>query len=219
MFGDRYFAIRQRFTDVVTRVRDLGGECEIDVEALVDDGDFLKELRRPFLVCFCGETNSGKSTLINGLFGEKLCEVSDRPNTQKHDLPIALVDSRDTFDPASYGNDNCRHLIWLRCSKTEQALKCSDLLLSDGNLPLIILDLHLVSERELRQIPTAFWHRLKIQARDSGAALVSITPRALLPTPHRRFTLGGHFTLDHLELTTPNLQLNQSKSRQIAGKA
>ena len=62
MFGDRYFAIRQRFNDVVTRVRDLGGECEIDVEALVDDGDFLKELRRPFLVCFCGETNSGKST-------------------------------------------------------------------------------------------------------------------------------------------------------------
>ncbi|MDB4753111.1 dynamin family protein, partial [bacterium] len=83
MFGDRYFAIRQRFTDVVTRVRDLGEECEIDVEALVDDGDFLKELRRPFLVCFCGETNSGKSTLINGLFGEKLCEVSDRPNTEK----------------------------------------------------------------------------------------------------------------------------------------
>ena len=38
MFGDRYFAIRQRFTDVVTRVRDLGEECEIDVEALVDDG-------------------------------------------------------------------------------------------------------------------------------------------------------------------------------------
>ena len=42
MFGDRYFAIRQRFTDVVTRVRDLGGECEIDVEALVDDGDFFE---------------------------------------------------------------------------------------------------------------------------------------------------------------------------------
>ena len=144
-----------------------------------------------------------------------ICELLD----QKRDLPIALVDSRDTFDPASYGNDNCRHLIWLRCSKTEQALKCTDLLLSDGNLPLILLDLHLVSERELRQIPTAFWHRLKIQARDSGAALVSITPRALLPTPHRRFTLGGRFTLDHLELTKPSLQLNQSESRQIAGKA
>ena len=83
MFGDRYFATRQRFIDVVTRVRDLGEECEIDVESLVDDGDYLKEIRRPFLVCFCGETNSGKSTLINGLFGEQLCVVSDRPNTEK----------------------------------------------------------------------------------------------------------------------------------------
>lgn len=138
---------------------------------------------------------------------------------QKRDLPIALVDGRDTFDPASYGNEKCRHLIWLRCSKTEQALKCTDLLLSDGNLPLVLLDLHLVSERELHQIPTALWHRLKIQARDSGATLVTMTPRVLVPTPHSRLTLGGHFTLDHLELTKPTLRLNQSKNRQVAGKA
>jgi hypothetical protein len=138
---------------------------------------------------------------------------------QKRDIPLALVDGRDTFDPASYGNEKCRHLIWLRCSKTEQALKCTDLLLSDGNLPLILLDLHLVSERELRQIPTALWHRLKIQARESGAALVSMTPRPLVPTPHRRLTLSGRFTLDHLELTKPTLQIQQSENRQLAGKA
>jgi hypothetical protein len=46
-----------------------------------------------------------------------------------------------------------------------------------------------------------------------------MTPRALVPTPHRRLTLGGRFTLDHLELTKPTLQLHQSESQQLAGKA
>ncbi|MFT7302951.1 MAG: hypothetical protein ACI8UZ_001789 [Akkermansiaceae bacterium] len=138
---------------------------------------------------------------------------------EKRDLPLALIDGRDTFDPASYGNEKCRHLIWLRCSKTEQALQCADLLLSDGNLPLILLDLHLVSERELRQIPTALWHRLKIQARDSGAALIAMTPRPLVPTPHRRLTLSGRFTLDHLELKSPSLNLHHADQQKLAGKA
>ncbi|MEN8771996.1 MAG: hypothetical protein ABF379_13125 [Akkermansiaceae bacterium] len=151
--------------------------------------------------------SAGASLVISELLG------------QKRDLPLALIDGRDTFDPASYGNEKCRHLIWFRCSKIEQALKCSDVLLSDGNLPLVLLDLHLVSERELRQIPTALWHRLKIQARDSGSSLVTMTPRALVPTPHRRLTLSGRFTLDHLERTKPILQVHQSESRQLAGKA
>ncbi|MGY8659364.1 MAG: hypothetical protein ACKVKH_12075 [Verrucomicrobiales bacterium] len=138
---------------------------------------------------------------------------------EKRDLPLALIDGRDTFDPASYGNEKCRRLVWVRCSKTEQAIQCADLLLRDGNLPLILLDLHLVSERELRQIPTALWHRLKIQARDSGAALVALTPRPLVPTPHRRLTLAGRFSLDHFELKSPPLQLHNAESQQLTGKA
>ena len=139
--------------------------------------------------------------------------------SQKRDLPLALIDGHDSFDPASYGNEKCRRLIWLRCAKTEQAIQCADLLLRDGNLPFILLDLHLVSARELRQIPNALWHRLKIQARDSGAALLALTPRALVPTPHRRLTLASRFTLAHLEQRAPRLSFQSTERDQLAGKA
>ena len=138
---------------------------------------------------------------------------------QKRDLPLVLIDGRDTFDPASYGNKFCRRLIWLRCTKTTQALQCADLLLGDGNLPLVLLDLHLTPDRELRQIPAPLWHRLKIQARESGATLVALTPRPLIPTPKRRLTLTGRFTPDHLELTPPPLQIQDDGNRQLATKA
>ncbi|MGD1978977.1 MAG: hypothetical protein PVJ98_06280 [Akkermansiaceae bacterium] len=144
-----------------------------------------------------------------------LCELL----AKKRDLPLALIDGRNTFDPASYGNRRCRRLIWLRCAKTEQALKCADLFLRDGNLPLILLDLHLTSERELRQIPSSLWHRLKIQARDSGTALVTLTPRALVPTPHKRLTLSNRFSLDHLEQVPPILQTSQPADQSLVGKA
>lgn len=138
---------------------------------------------------------------------------------QKRDLPLALIDGNDSFDPASYGNSRCRNLIWLRCQDTREALHCADLLLGDGNLPLVLLDLHLVCERELRQTPSHLWHRLKIQARESGTTLVTLTPRPLVPTPHRRLTLAGRFSLEHLELTPPRLPLTPAADHRFAGKA
>lgn len=153
------------------------------------------------------KATSGMSLIISELLEEE------------RDLPIALIDGRDTFDPASYGNTSCRHLIWVRCHKTQQALQCADLLVRDGNLPLILLDLHLVCERELRQIPTNLWHRLKTQARDSGAALVALTPRPLVPSPHRRLLLGGQFSLAHLELQPPALQFQSANEHPLVNKA
>ena len=83
MFGERYFATRQRLTDVVRGVRELGEKTGGDVSALSEDSDFLKGLSNPFLFVVCGEVNSGKSTLVNGLFGEDLCKVNVLPETAK----------------------------------------------------------------------------------------------------------------------------------------
>ena len=83
MFGERYFATRQRLTDVVRGVRELGEKTGTDVTELSEESDFLKGLSNPFLFVVCGEVNSGKSTLVNGLFGENLCKVNVLPETAK----------------------------------------------------------------------------------------------------------------------------------------
>ena len=83
MFGERYFATRQRLTDVVVGVRELGEACEADIASIVDEGEFLKGLRSPHLFVVTGEVNAGKSTLLNGLFGRELCKANVLPETEK----------------------------------------------------------------------------------------------------------------------------------------
>jgi GTPase SAR1 family protein len=83
MFGERYFATRQRLTDVVRGVRELGQKTGTEISNLSDEGDFLQGLRSPFLFVVCGEVNAGKSTLVNGLFGKELCKVNVLPETEK----------------------------------------------------------------------------------------------------------------------------------------
>lgn len=83
MFGERYFATRQRLTEVVVGVRELGEACEAGVAELTDEGEFLKGLRSPQLFVVTGEVNAGKSTLLNGLFGRELCKTNVLPETGK----------------------------------------------------------------------------------------------------------------------------------------
>ncbi len=149
--------------------------------------------------------------------------VSSQPNqgmalfisellSQECDLPLALIDGRDSFDPGSHGNLKCRQLFWIRCREISQAIQCSDLLLRDGNLPLVLLDLHLTPARELKRLPMSTWHRLRNQAHESGTTLLALTPQPLLPSVKQRLTLTGNFSLDHLERQSPRLQF-QEKSR------
>ncbi|MEN8771986.1 MAG: GTPase [Akkermansiaceae bacterium] len=83
MFGDRYFATRERLAEVVLGVGQLGRQCGEEILDSVTDGTFLNDLRRPFLFVVCGEVNAGKSALINALFGDDLCEVDDLPKTNR----------------------------------------------------------------------------------------------------------------------------------------
>ena len=102
---------------------------------------------------------------------------------------IILIDGRDSFDPASNGAELCQQLLWVRCRKATEAIRCADLLLRDGNLPLILMDLQLNPARELQQIPGTTWFRLRNLAEQTAAALILLTPTQIVTSAHQRFHL------------------------------
>lgn len=83
MFGERYFATRQKLAALVHDVRELARESGVELQDFSEESEVLEGLENPFLFVVCGEVNAGKSTLINGLFGEELCSVNVLPETEK----------------------------------------------------------------------------------------------------------------------------------------
>ena len=110
----------------------------------------------------------------------------------------ALVDGSDAFDPWSAAPQALERTLWLRCKNPLQAVKATDLLLRDGNVPLVLLDLQLHKPRDVARVPATAWHRLRFLAEQSGAALCVFTPCELVSCARTRVTLDHRFTLDDL---------------------
>ncbi|MEO8352189.1 MAG: hypothetical protein ABI680_10705, partial [Chthoniobacteraceae bacterium] len=111
----------------------------------------------------------------------------------------ALIDGRDSFDPQTAGPGVLAHLLWVRCHTVAEAIRAADLLLRDGNLPLILLDLHDHSARELHQTPSSTWYRFQRVLEPSSTALLVLTPRATVPCAGVRLELQKTFSLPALE--------------------
>ena len=81
MIGERYFATRERLSEVMTDIAALAAETGADVAGQLPLAELAQGLGPPFLFVVCGETNAGKSTFLNGLFGCDLCSVNRLPET------------------------------------------------------------------------------------------------------------------------------------------
>lgn len=112
---------------------------------------------------------------------------------------VALVDGMDSFDPARMGEEPFPRFLWVRCRNTTQALQASDLLLRDGNLALVILDLRMNAAAELPKVSSATWHRFQRLLEPNSTALFVITPRPLVANARTRLELTSSFTLEALE--------------------
>jgi hypothetical protein len=120
----------------------------------------------------------------------------------------ALVDGKGSFDPQSAGCAVCQHLLWVRCRNADEAVRSADLLLRDGNLPFILVDLQFNPLRELRQIRDHTWYRLA-QLTEAARALCCVcTPSRLIPSARLRLEIHAR-----ADLSTMNEERHELATR------
>ena len=112
---------------------------------------------------------------------------------------LALIDGRDSFDPQPLGNACLRHLLWVRCNKVFEAIKAADLLLRDGNFPLVIVDLVLNPPEELRKIPQTSWYRLQRLVEPISAVCLVLTRQSMVGSAQLKIVLENFWTLETFE--------------------
>jgi hypothetical protein len=131
---------------------------------------------------------SGSALLMTALLHQALSENKF----------VAVIDGQDALDVTQLG-ENLSRLLWVRCQSTEEALKAADLLLRDGNLPLVLLDLVSNPAAQLRKIPATTWYRFQRLLEQTTAVCVVLTPRVMVAPAQVRVTLRSRFSLKALE--------------------
>jgi len=119
--------------------------------------------------------------------------------------PVALVDAADAFDPCAVSPEVRERLLWVRCGQVSQAVQAVDLLLRDGNIPRVLMDLQLCKAREIREVPAHVWHRLKLLAEKTDAVLCVFTPFQTVPCARSRIMLEQGYGLEALDVPRERL--------------
>jgi hypothetical protein len=112
---------------------------------------------------------------------------------------LALVDGSDSFDPQPAGQAALHNLLWVRCLEASQAIQAADLLLRDGNFPLVVLDLVLNPSSELRKIPQTNWYRLQRLVEAAPTAFLVLTRRSIGSSAQLKLSLENTWRLADLD--------------------
>jgi hypothetical protein len=154
--------------------------------------------------CDGGKGDGGEVGLVRG----KLVEVVSmgggagvvmRRFLERSEGAVGLVDGGDGLDPEGGSDAVLGRLLWVRCRKAVEAVRAADLLLRDGNLRMVLVDLRLVPGRELVGLPMSVWHRLRMLAERGGVSVGVFTPCRVVVCAARRWEVRGAFGLAALE--------------------
>jgi hypothetical protein len=159
-------------------------------------------LMRGALTEVCGSTAGGMLVLC------ALLEAAVREG-----FFLALIDAADAFEPADWPEPQLDRLLWVRCRESGMALKAADLLVRDGNLPALLLDLQGLPARQLQRIPANTWHRFHRVVESSATVLLVLTPRPLVEGAPCRIAV--RLEAPWQALTTPRPRLLETLNAQI----
>jgi hypothetical protein len=135
------------------------------------------------------QISGGSASLIHALL----------QSAQRDRYFIALIDGCDSFDPQPLGNSCLRHLLWVRCSQSFEAIKAADLLLRDGNFPLVIVDLVFDDPEELRKIPQTSWYRLQRLVETTSTACLVLSRQSMVSGAQLKIVLENSWSLETFE--------------------
>jgi hypothetical protein len=138
----------------------------------------------------CPTRGAGAGLILSGLLDSWGQEMKQ---------PVALVDGADVFNPRDISTETRERLLWLRCRDAGQAVRGADLLLRDGNIPRVLMDLALCPLACLRKIPAQAWHRLRILAEKSGTLCCVFTASQTVPCVRSRLVLNLSHGLDAMD--------------------
>jgi hypothetical protein len=108
----------------------------------------------------------------------------------------ALIDGGRSFDPQERDPAALARMLWVLCDSARQAVKAADLLLRDGNLPLILLDLQPLPMSELRRIPASTWHRFHRLVEQTTTAFVVLSLQPMVEGARVRLAVRRHWNLN-----------------------
>ncbi len=133
---------------------------------------------------------------------------------------LVLVDAGNSFDPDGQTDEHLAGLLWVCCAGPPQAIKATDLLLRDGNLPLVVLDLMACAEKEVRAIPGTYWYRLQRITEANGSVALVLTPVPVVASAVCNLRLSRRLGLNTLDLLRgqliAQLHAEAERSRTVA---
>jgi len=131
-----------------------------------------------------------------GGLGLMVARLLGEPEERSALPDFILVDGGECFDPASYTEAACSRLLWVRCRTGLELMKAADLLIRDGNVPFVLLDLCGLPKEELRQLRSSAWWRLRQAAEKNCCRVVVMSPYPQVPCATLRLRLSGSLGLE-----------------------